>query len=86
MKPGGGIYRAVAKANKMSPEISYYSGGRYCSYSSGQHSCSHTEQGDKSPAGSKVTARYKEELMMNSGEPVQSRADSTIKPIDGKIA
>lgn len=33
-----------------------------------------------------MTARYKEELMMNSGEPVQSRADSTIKPIDGKIA
>jgi len=42
-------------------------------------------QGGKSPAGSEVTARYKEELMMNSGEPVQSRKDSHIKPIDGKI-
>ena len=85
MEPGRRIYRAVAKANIKSPEISYYPGGRYCSLGSRQNSCSRMVQGGKSPAGSEVTARYKEELMMNSGEPVQSRKDSHIKPIDGKI-
>ena len=33
-----------------------------------------------------MTARYKMELIMNSGEPVQSHADCTVKPIKGKIA
>ena len=33
-----------------------------------------------------MTARYYRELSMNSGEPIQSHPDCTIKPIDGKIA
>jgi len=44
------------------------------------------EQGSKSPAGSKMTARYHKELSMNSGEPIQSHSGCTIKPTGGKIA
>ncbi len=33
-----------------------------------------------------MTARYKTELIMNSGEPVQSHSDCAIKPIEGKTA
>ena len=33
-----------------------------------------------------MTARYKTELIMNSGEPVQAPSGCTVKPIEGKIA
>jgi len=86
MKLRGGKYRAAAKANIISPEIFQQFGGRYLSYGSRQYPYSRTGQGCKSPTGSKMTARYYKELSMNSGEPIQSHTDCTIKPIDGKIA
>jgi len=86
MKLGGGKYRAVAKANIISPEINHHFGGRYRSFGSRQNSHDRHKQGYESPTGSKMTARYYKELSMNSGEPVQSHSDCTIKPIDGKIA
>ena len=86
MKLRGGKYRAVAKANIISPEINHHFGGRYRSFGSRQYSHNRYKQGCASPTGSKMTARYYKELSMNSGEPIQSHTDCTIKPIDGKIA
>ena len=86
MKLRGGKYRAVAKANIIIPEINHHFGGRYRSFGSRQYSHNRYKQGCASPTGSKMTARYYKELSMNSGEPIQSHTDCTIKPIDGKIA
>jgi len=86
MKLEGRRHRDTTQVKGFSPEIIHYVGGRYCSYSSRQNSHSHYGQGYESPTGSKTVSRCQEESMMNSGGPVQSRSDCTIKPIDGKIA
>jgi len=78
-------HRATAKAKGMSPEITRCVGGRYCSFSSRQNSPSCYGQGWGSPTGSETVSRCQKKLSMNSGEPVASHPDCSIKPIDGKI-
>ena len=63
MKLGGGKYRAVAKANRLSPEIYHRVGSRDRSLGSRQKSYDRNRQGHKNPAGSKMTARYHKELI-----------------------
>ncbi len=78
-------HRDTAKAKGMSPEITPCVGGRYRSFSSRQNSPSCYGQGWGSPTGSETVSRCQKKLSMNSGEPVASHPDCSIKPIDGKI-
>ena len=85
MKLEGRRHRDTTQVKGLSPEITRFVGGRYCSYSSRQNSHNRYWQGYESPTGSKTVSRCQKESMMNSGEPIQSHKDCTIKPIDGKI-
>jgi len=63
MELEGGRHRAVAKANRLSPEIYHRVGGRYRSFGSRQYSYNRYWQGCESPTGSEMTARcYKEQV------------------------
>jgi len=63
MKLGGGKYRAVAEANRLSPEIYHRAGSRYRSLGSKQYSHSRYGEEMRIPTGSKMTARYHKELI-----------------------
>jgi len=56
-----GRHRAVAQANRLSPEIYHRVGGRYCSSRSRQQSGNRNRRGYQNPTGSERMARcYKE--------------------------
>lgn len=84
MKLEGGRHRDTTQVKGLSPEIYHHVGGRYCSLSSRQNSCSRYKRECKSPTGSKTVSRC-QRANMNSGEPMYSLKECSIKPINGKI-
>ena len=63
MKLRGGRYRAVAEANRLSPEIHHRGGGRSRSLGSRQQTCNRKRRGCENPTGSEMAARYYRELI-----------------------
>gem|GEM_PF-1989572 len=82
---GSGRYRAIVKANRLSPEIYHRVGGRYCSLRSRQYSCNRYGRGYKNPTGSLEDGEILQGADMNSGEPMYSLRECPIKPMDGKM-
>ena len=85
MKLGGGKYRAVAKANRLSPEIYQRVGSRYRPLGSRQYSYNRNRQDCKNPAGSFDDGEIPQGADMNSGEPMYSQKECSIKSINDKI-
>lgn len=80
----GGRHQDTTQVKGLSPEITYSGGGRRCSLSVRQNSYNRKWQGDKSPTGSETVSRC-QRADVNSGEPMYSRTECDIKPINGKI-
>jgi hypothetical protein len=77
-------HQDTTQVKVLSPEIFHRVGGRSCSYSIRQNSYNRKWQGSKSPTGSKSVSRC-QRADVNSGEPMYSRTECEIKPINGKI-
>lgn len=80
----GERHQDTTQVKGLSPEISRYVGGRYYSFSSRQKSCNHKRRGCKNPTGSETVSRC-QRADMNSGEPMYSLRECSIKSIDDKI-
>ena len=80
----GGRHRDTTQVKGLSPEITHRVGGRYRSFGSRQNSYTRNGQGSKSPTGSKTVSRC-QRAGMNSGEPMYSQRECSIKPMNGKI-
>ena len=85
MKLEGRMYRAEAKANRLSPEIYHHFGSRYLSLGSRQHSYSRYGEDIRDQRGLRCWRDTKNGIDMNSGEPMYSHKECSIKPINGKI-
>jgi len=81
----GSGYRATTQVKELSPEITCV-GGRYCSLSRRQNSCSRKWQGDKSPTGSETVALYQRDIAGTWENRCIPNRVCDNKPINGKDA